>query len=92
MKLVGASNGFVRMPFMIEGLLCGVFAATIAIISVIGIVSLLRNELGRFLTGDTLGSSGSHVSLPMVALGLLALGVALGMFGSASSMRKYLKT
>jgi cell division transport system permease protein len=92
MKLVGASNGFVRMPFMIEGLLCGVFAATLAIISVIGIVSLLRNELGRFLTGDTLGSSGSHVSLPMIALGLLGLGIALGMFGSATSMRKYLRT
>lgn len=92
MKLVGASNGFVRMPFMIEGLLCGVFAATIAIALVAGIVTLLRNELGRFVTGDTLASSGSHVSMPMIALGLLALGIALGMFGSATSMRKYLRT
>jgi len=92
MKLVGASNGFVRMPFMIEGLLCGLFASTIAIVSVIGIVQLLSSTFRGFLSAGTLGTSGSDVSLPMIALGLLGLGIALGMFGSATSMRKYLRT
>ena len=92
MKLVGASNGFVRMPFMIEGLLCGLFASTIAIIGVIGIVKLLSSTFRGFLSAGTLGAGGSDVSLPMIALGLLGLGIALGMFGSATSMRKYLRT
>lgn len=92
MKLVGASNGFVRMPFMIEGLLCGLFASTIAIIGVVGIVKLLSSTFRGFLSAGTLGAGGSDVSLPMIALGLLGLGIALGMFGSATSMRKYLRT
>jgi cell division transport system permease protein len=92
MKLVGASNGFVRMPFMIEGFLVGVFASVIAIISVIGLVALLGNVFGDFVNSDGLGAAGNDVPMAMIALGLFVLGIALGMFGSASSMRKYLKT
>jgi cell division transport system permease protein len=95
MKLVGASNGFVRMPFMIEGFLCGVFAAVLAMASVFGLVKLLSHTFTSLLgtsTSTTLGSGSGDVSLGLVSVGLLVLGIALGMFGSASSMRKYLKT
>jgi cell division transport system permease protein len=92
MKLVGASNGFVRMPFMIEGFLVGVFASVIAIGAVFGVVRVLGSVFGDFLSSDGLGAAGGEVPLAMIALGLLGLGVALGMFGSASSMRKYLRT
>jgi hypothetical protein len=47
---------------------------------------------GDFLDSDGLGAAGGDVPLAMIALGLLGLGVTLGMFGSATSMRKYLKT
>ena len=43
MKLVGASNSFVRMPFMIEGFLCGVFAALLAMVAILGLVEVLTN-------------------------------------------------
>ncbi|MCB0879985.1 MAG: ABC transporter permease [Thermoleophilia bacterium] len=92
MKLVGASNGFVRMPFMIEGFLCGVFAAVLAMIAVFGAIKVLSSAFGNIVDSDGIASSGGNVPTAVIALGLLVLGIALGMFGSASSMRKYLKT
>lgn len=92
MKLVGASNGFVRMPFMIEGFLCGVFASVLAMVAVFGSVKLLSSTLSELIDSDGLGTAGGDVPLAMIALGLFVLGITLGMFGSATSMRKYLKT
>lgn len=92
MKLVGASNGFVRMPFMIEGFLCGVFASVLAMIAVFGSVKLLSNTLSGLIDSDGLGAGGGDVPLGLIALGLFVLGITLGMFGSATSMRKYLRT
>lgn len=92
MKLVGASNGFVRMPFMIEGFLCGVFASALATAAVVGLVKVLGNVLGEFMDSDSLGATTGEVPLAMIALGLFLLGITLGMFGSATSMRKYLRT
>lgn len=92
MKLVGASNSFVRMPFMIEGFLCGVFASVLAMIAVVGTVKLLSSSIGGVLDSNTLGSQSNDVSLMTICFGLLGLGVALGMIGSATSMRKYLRT
>ncbi|MCW2973149.1 MAG: cell division protein [Thermoleophilia bacterium] len=93
MKLVGASNSFVRMPFMIEGFVCGVIASLLAMAAVVGLVKLLAHTL-QSLVGDstTIGTADGGAPIGFIALGLLALGILLGMFGSASSMRKYLKT
>ncbi len=92
MKLVGASNGFVRMPFMIEGFLCGVFASVLATIAVFASIKVLGNAFSGLVESDGIGTSSGSVPVAYIALGLFALGIALGMFGSASSMRKYLKT
>lgn len=92
MKLVGASNSFVRMPFVIEGFLCGVFASVLAMIAVFGSVKLLSSQLSGFLESDGIGTTSGDVPLAMIALGLFVLGITLGMFGSATSMRKYLRT
>jgi len=92
MKLVGASNGFVRMPFMIEGFLCGVVASVLAMGAVFGLVKILSKTFNSLIDSNTLGAANDGIPLPYVALGLLVLGIALGMFGSATSMRKYLRT
>lgn len=92
MKLVGASNGFVRMPFMIEGFLCGVFASVLAMVAVFASVKVLSSTLNEIISSDGLGGGGGDVPLGMIALGLFLLGITLGMFGSATSMRKYLRT
>ncbi|MCW2920149.1 MAG: hypothetical protein JWL76_23 [Thermoleophilia bacterium] len=92
MKLVGASNAFVRMPFMIEGFLCGVFASVLATIAVFTSIKVLGNAFSGLVESDGIGNATSNVPVAYIALGLFGLGIALGMFGSASSMRKYLKT
>jgi len=92
MKLVGASNSFVRMPFMIEGFLCGVFASVLAMVAVFASVKVLGEMFSNVLESKTIGSSNGDVPMALISLGLLVLGISLGMFGSASSMRKYLKT
>lgn len=92
MKLVGASNAFVRMPFMIEGFLCGVFASVLATIAVFASIKVLGSAFSGLVESDGIGTATSNVPVAYIALGLFGLGIALGMFGSASSMRKYLKT
>ena len=92
MKLVGASNSFVRMPFMIEGFLCGVFASVLAMIAVFASVKLLSSTLSGLIDSNGIAGSQGDVPLALIALGLFVLGITLGMFGSASSMRKYLRT
>lgn len=92
MKLVGASNGFVRMPFMIEGFLCGVFAAAIAASMLIGGKFLLTGFIEDVFQSNDLGTNTGGSPMGMIVLGMLVLGVALGIFGSATSMRKYLRT
>jgi cell division transport system permease protein len=87
MKLVGASNSFVRLPFMIEGFLCGL-AASLGAIAIIGLTAQL---IGDLVAKINVGGGGSTVSLALVFLALLGMGIFLGGFGSGLTIRKYLR-
>lgn len=85
MKLVGASNTFVRFPFMLEGLICGMIAALLAIgiiLAVNGLIHELVDKLAPGLEAD-------HKT--EILLGMLILGVGLGGMSSAMTIRKYLR-
>ena len=87
MKLVGATNWFVRLPFMIEGLLCGILGAAIAI-------SLLGAAYGYWLSDFLkLGENGGvqAVAFWLLAIVLLGAGALLGGMGSALTMRRFLR-
>jgi cell division transport system permease protein len=86
MKLVGATNWFVRGPFMLEGLLCGLVGSFAAVL-----LLLLGKEvaLGR-LNIDT--SSDAHaLSFGLTALTLMAVGLGVGALGSGMTLRRFLK-
>lgn len=91
MKSVGATKGFIRWPFMIEGMLLGIIAAIISLLILWGLYSLLGRVLPDIV--DILG----FTLLPFskywwqLLLGFLAVGVGTGVFGSLISMRRYLK-
>lgn len=84
MKLVGASNSFVRFPFMLEGLLCGIFAAVLAIGLIWGSGLFIGGVLHR-VTGLEAQNTAE------VFLLILGLAVTLGAVGSGLTIRKYLR-
>lgn len=91
MKMVGATNGFVRGPFVVEGFLLGVLGAGIAFVLEWGVYDLLANRLAVV---DTMGLLDllpfADVLYPM-AIAFGATGFVVGVFGSLLSIRKFLK-
>ncbi|QQK81562.1 ABC transporter permease [Salicibibacter cibi] len=89
MKLVGATNGFVRTPFMIEGLLIGVIGALVPVGTLMAGYVYLYDFFDAQLPFITMVEP-----FPMVwqvALVLLGISVVVGMLGSQMSVRKFLK-
>lgn len=85
MKSVGATDGYVRFPFVVEGWLLGVLAGGVGF----GLISLLYRALADNVTSFTLVPFGEQW-LPLL-IGFLAGGMLVGVCGSAISIRKYLK-
>jgi cell division transport system permease protein len=89
MKLVGATNWFVRGPFMLEGLLCGLAGALGAIIllvlgKAIVLPSLLHGPLNA-------GGDVKAMAFELNALVIIGVGLALGAAGSGLTIRRFLK-
>jgi cell division transport system permease protein len=86
MKLVGATNWFVRGPFMVEGLLCGLGGALAAVILLI-----LGKEV--ILPLIDIGHSKDAHAMPfeLNALILLGIGLLLGVAGTALTLRRFLQ-
>jgi cell division transport system permease protein len=91
MKLVGATNWFIRGPFMLEGLLCGVVGSALAVI-----LLLLGKTLALPSILPHIGGGGSdndvHAwSFTANAFMLLVAGVVLGALGSGLTLRRFLQ-
>ena len=88
MKLVGATNWFVRGPFMIEGLLCGLIGAIGAIVLLIVGRELILPSIGTLHTGS---EPVKALAFELNALVLIAVGLALGAAGSGLTIRRFLR-
>jgi cell division transport system permease protein len=91
MKLVGATNWFIRGPFMLEGLLCGVVGSALAVIllllgKTVALPSILPHIGGGSSTNDV-----HALDFTFNALALLAAGVLLGALGSGLTLRRFLQ-
>jgi cell division transport system permease protein len=91
MKLVGATNGFIRWPFFVEGLLLGVIGSIIPIGVVLGgydyLVKVVSGQ-NKYAFVDVLPFNPFAWQLSLIILGLGAL---IGTWGSVMSIRKFLK-
>jgi cell division transport system permease protein len=88
MKLVGASNWFVRGPFMLEGLLCGLAGSIAAVfLLLLGKEVALPSILGRLDAGSGVEAIAFHLN----ALILVAIGLFLGAAGSGLTLRRFLR-
>lgn len=90
MKLVGATNWFIRGPFMLEGLLCGLVGSLLAVILlVLGKTVALPSILPHIGGGE--GNDVHALSFTVNALLLLAAGLLLGALGSGLTIRRFLQ-
>jgi cell division transport system permease protein len=89
MKLVGATNWFVRGPFMVEGLLCGLGGSVLAVFFlVLGKELALPAILHSSLSSD---SSVHALAFPLTSLILVGMGLALGALGSGVTLHRFLR-
>ena len=88
MKLVGATNWFVRGPFMLEGLICGLVGSVVAIVLLLlGKELALPAILGRIESSSDVEA----LAFSLNALILLGVGLAVGALGSGLTLRRFLQ-
>lgn len=80
MKLVGATQHFIRRPFLVEGMIQGLIGSSLAALLFYSLATGLKEEMAGFITVDT-----------MLYPGLIVAGIFLGLVGSLMALRKFLK-
>ncbi len=90
MKLVGASNWFVRVPFMLEGMVQGVVGALVGVAAVWGLRKVLTDAIpsttNTFWHGWYVGPSDAF----QISLMVLLLGAGIGAIGAVVGLRRFL--
>lgn len=91
MKMVGASNGFIRLPFVVEGLVLGILGGGLGFLAQWGLYDLVTKSLVESLTGNILQVVSFTSIAPMVLVVYVGIGVVIGVFGGVNAIRNYLK-
>lgn len=91
MRLVGASNTSIKIPFLIEGLILGFIGSIIPIVVIIYGYTALYNHLGGVLYSNLISLITPEPFIYIASLIVLGIGMLVGMVGSAGAVRKYLK-
>jgi cell division transport system permease protein len=90
MRLVGASNWFIRGPFMLEGVICGLIGAVIAVILLVlakeFALPVIEGRSSAFREDDV-----HALSFPMVAVILVGVSLLVGAAGSGITLRRFLQ-
>jgi cell division transport system permease protein len=90
MKLVGASNWFIRGPFMLEGVICGLIGAIVAVILLVlakrFALPVIEGHSSTFREDDV-----HALSFPLVALILVGVSLLVGAAGSGITLRRFLQ-
>jgi cell division transport system permease protein len=88
MRLVGASNFYIQLPFLLEGVIAGLFGWVIAAALLIGVKSLLLNNLQQYFSYNVGLSAGDLIEVIVYAL---LIGVALCGVTAFVTLRRYLR-
>ena len=92
MKLVGATNWFIRVPFMLEGIVQGLVGAGMALGAVFALDRFMKNaaenpEYEAIMQGFVASSD----ELVMTAIVVMVLGIVIGAAGSGWALSRFLK-
>lgn len=90
MKMVGASNGFIRLPFVVEGLVLGILGGGLGFLAEWGLYELMTKRLvGSVASGFFTLVPFNHIAMPMFAA-YMSVAVLIGAFGGVNAIRNYL--
>ena len=92
MKYVGATNSFIRFPFMVEGVIIGFVAAVISLITIGSAYNFFAKEAMNFPLVNKIGFVALNFSdlISLIVVVYLIMGIGIGIVGSSISMNKYL--
>lgn len=91
MKMVGATNSFVRFPFIVEGFILGIIGALIAFFIEWGLYNFLQVRVAEFDTLQLIRVIPFTELIEIVAIAYAIAGFVIGVFGSVLSIRKFLR-
>lgn len=93
MKYVGATNSFIRWPFIVEGIILGIIAGAISMLIVGGAYNAIMQKIleSTVVTAMNLTLVSFADMFNLIGVVYLLLGTGIGVLGSCISMRKYLK-
>lgn len=91
MRLVGTSNTVIKLPFIFEGLLLGIFGSLIPVILTIFGYTYFYESMGGVILSNLVELTKPNLIIYNTSLALLIIGGLVGMFASARAVRKYLK-
>ena len=93
MKYVGATNSFIRWPFLVEGLIIGIVSGLLSVALIGGVYTGIAHKLAETsflqMANWTLLNFSDMFNLILIVY--LGLGIGIGILGSSISMRKYLE-
>lgn len=91
MKILGATNWFIRWPFLMEGMVIGFIGALIAVLVVDSSYLAVTNYITRELNFNMFGLQKDTRFLVILGASMLGVGTLIGTIGSGISIRKFLK-
>ena len=91
MRLVGAKNGYIRGPFLLEGAFIGLLGAALPSVLVYFIYNRVFQSVNPSLVGQNLSLITPDIFIPVMIGLLFLIGICIGSLGSGISMRRFLK-
>jgi len=91
MRLVGASNFTIKVPFIIEGMILGLFGSIIPVLLVMYGYMAFYNHFDGYLFTEMARLIKPEPFIYTTSLAVIIIGIIVGMIGSASAVKKYLK-
>jgi cell division transport system permease protein len=91
MKMVGATNSFIRLPFVVEGLVLSIMGGCIAFLAEWGLYNLVTGRVVGSITGTLLNVIPFRNYALQVFIVYMAISVLVGAFGGVNAIKNYLK-